>query len=75
MSPHILRKSIEAAHIKMILFESQIVNHQFSMEIVLPFIMYYTVGNLLIFVVANQKEVVELGSDILLEVFYFLGSK
>lgn len=59
----------------MVLLESHIVNYQLSMEIILPLIVDDTVCDLFVFVVANQEEVIELRSDMLFEVFYFLGSE
>lgn len=59
----------------MTLFQHYIINHQLSMQLILPFVVGDTVTDLFVFKVADQKDIVELIRDEILEVFDFLGSK
>lgn len=73
--PHKLNKSMKRTNINMMLFSHNIIYHQFSMQLILPIKMSYTVSYLLIIQITLQKEIVKLLINLLFMGLYFLGSK
>lgn len=71
--PNILGHSIDRAHIELEFCERQIIDDYLSMQLVLPLVVGYAIGHLLILVVSNQKDVIKILCDGFLKIFYLLS--